>query len=102
MDDLYHESLLVIAGIIAVVVIGVTTGTIDTFYADITALTTDGVPWTDIMRQNPWIWPVGTLGLIYLTGLLGKISRRTPRTTRLWVSAVSLGLGFVGGHVYWA
>jgi len=102
VDDLYKESLLIIAGIIAVVVVGINTGTINEFYTDLTDYTTDGVPWTTLMRENPWIWPVGTLSLIYLTALVAKILRRSHRTIRLWVTAVALGLGFVGGHVYWA
>jgi hypothetical protein len=102
MDDLFYESLLLLAGIVAVIVVGISTGSIDQFYSNLTDLTSDGVPWTDIMRQNPWIWPVGTILVIYVTALVARILRRSPRTIRLWLSAVSLGLGFVGGHVYWA
>lgn len=101
IDDLYHESLLIIAGIIAVIAIGIWTETIDTFYYDVTRITSNGVTWTDVMRQNPWIWPLGTLVTIYLIGAITKLTRRSPRTARLWVTAFALGLGFVGGHVYW-
>lgn len=102
IGDLFYESMLVLAGIVAVVAVGISTGTIDQFYSNVTDLTSDGVPWTSIMRQNPWIWPAGSVFLIYLIALVARLTRRSPRTTRLWISAVSLGLGFVGGHVYWA
>ena len=102
LDDLFHETLVVVFGIIAVVVIGLATGTIDGFYSDLTDFTSEGVPWTHVMRQNPWLWPVGTAFSIYLIATVAKWTRRSPRTARLWVAVVALGLGFVGGHVYWA
>ena len=102
VDDLFYESLLVLVGIIGVIVVGINTGTIDQFYSDLTAYTTGGVSWTEIMRLNPWIWPLGTVLLIYFTALVAKLTRRSRRTARLWISAVALALGFVGGHVYWS
>ena len=101
VHDLFHESLLVLIGIIAVIVFGINTGTIDQFYSDLTDFTTGGVSWTEIMQRNPWIWPIGTVVLIYITASMAKLTRRSPRTARLWISAVALALGFVGGHVYW-
>ena len=100
--DLFFESLVVVFGIIAVVVIGISTGTIDSFYRDLTEFTSDGVQWTQIMRQNPWIWPAGAVLSIYTTGAAAQWTGRSRRTARLWVAVVALGFGFVGGHVYWA
>lgn len=101
VDDLFYESLLVLIGIIGVIAVGVSTGTIDGFYSDLTDFTSGGVSWTEIMRLNPWIWPIGTVLLIYFTASIAKLTRRSPRTARLRISAVALALGFVGGHVYW-
>lgn len=101
VDDLFFESFVIIIGIIGVVVFGIVSGTIDDFYTDLTDLTSDGVPWTEIMRQNPWIWPAGSVIVLYLVATVATVSRRSPRTVRLWLSTVGLGLGFVGGHVYW-
>ena len=39
LHDLFFESLVVVFGIIAVVVIGLWTGTIDSFYSDLTDFT---------------------------------------------------------------
>ena len=102
LHDLFFESLVVVFGIIAVVVIGLWTGTIDGFYHDLTAFTSDGVQWTQIMRQNPWIWPAGATLAIYTTAATAQWTGRSRRTARLWVAVVALGFGFVGGHVYWA
>ncbi len=102
LHDLFFESLVVVFGIIAVVVIGIWTGTIDSFYSDLTDFTSDGVQWTQIMRQNPWIWPAGAALSIYTTGAGAQWTGRSRRTARLWVAVVALGFGFVGGHVYWA
>ena len=101
VDDLFYESLLVLAGIVGVIAVGISTGTIDQFYSDLTEYTTGGVTWTEIMRQNPWIWPIGAVLLIYFTASIARLTRRSPRTARLWISAVALTLGFIGGHVYW-
>lgn len=101
VEDLFLESLLILAGIIGVVVFGIVTGTIDTFYADVTELTSDGVPWTEVMQQNPWIWPVGSVIALYIVATVATITRRSARTARLWLSAIALGLGFLGGHIYW-
>ncbi len=101
VDDLFYESLLVIIGIIGVIAVGISTGTIDGFYSDLTDFTSGGVSSTEIMQLNPWIWPIGTVLLIYFTATIAKLTRRSPRTARLWISAVALTLGFVGGHVYW-
>ena len=100
LDDLFHESLLVIAGAIGVIVVGIYTGTIDEFYRDLTDFT-GGVPWTLVMQENPWIWPVGSLVALYLTAMIAKLTSRSHRTQRLWLTALALGLGFVGGHIYW-
>ena len=100
VDDLFYESLLVLIGIIGVIAVGVITGTIDGFYSDLTDFTSGGVSWTEIMRLNPWIWPIGTVLLIYFIASIAKLTRRSPRTARLWISAAALALGFVGGHVY--
>ena len=102
MHDLFYESLLILAGIVGVIVVGINSGTIDQFYSDLTKYTTGGVSWTEIMRQNPWIWPIGAVLLIYFTATLARLTRRSRRTARLWISAVALTLGFVGGHVYWS
>lgn len=51
---------------------------------------------TDIMRENPYIYLVPALGVIFLSGW------QLPR--RLWARAifgyVVFGLGFLGGHVF--
>ncbi|MCH7983476.1 MAG: hypothetical protein IIC28_05850 [Chloroflexi bacterium] len=101
MDDLFHESLLMLIGIVGVIAFGISTGTINQFYSDLTDFTTGGVSWTEIMQLNPWIWPIGTVLLIYFTASIARLTRRSPRTARLWISAIALALGFVGGHVYW-
>ena len=83
VEDLFLESLVVIAGIIAVVVVGIVTGTIDDFYTNVVDLTSNGVQWTEIMRLNPWIWPAGSVVLIYLVATFATMTRRSPRTARL-------------------
>ena len=102
LHDLFLESLVVVFGIIAVVVVGLWTGAIDGFYRDLTDFTSEGVQWTQIMRQNPWIWPAGAALSIYTTGATAQWTGRSRRTARLWIAVVALGFGFVGGHVYWA
>ena len=52
---------------------------------------------TDIMRENPLVYAIPAVGIVFLTGW------QLPR--KLWARAlfayVVFGIGFVGGHVFW-
>ena len=52
---------------------------------------------TDIMRENPHLYAIPAVGIVFLTGW------QLPR--KLWARAlfayVVFGIGFVGGHVFW-
>ena len=52
---------------------------------------------TDIMRQNPLLYAIPSVGIVFLTGW------QLPR--KLWARALFaymvFGIGFVGGHVFW-
>ena len=52
---------------------------------------------TDIMRENPYLYAIPAIGIIFVLGW------QLPR--RFWARAiftyVVFGIGFVGGHVFW-
>ena len=52
---------------------------------------------TDIMREDPYLYAIPAVGIVFLTGW------QLPR--KLWARAlfayVVFGIGFVGGHVFW-
>ena len=60
-------------------------------------MNTTGRPFTDIMREDPWLFALRAVLIILLT------TWRLPR--KYWARAVilyvGLGVGFVGGHVFW-
>ncbi len=62
-------------------------------------LSTTGEPYTYIMRRNPWMLIVPSVGVIALLGFL----RRQLRGEWWDVVAIAMALviGFIGGHVFW-
>lgn len=52
---------------------------------------------TDIMREEPWLYVLPAVGIIFVFGWL------LPQ--RLWARAfytyLVFGIGFAGGHVFW-
>ena len=58
---------------------------------------TTGQPFTDIMREDPWLFFVPAILVLAVTAW------KLPR--KYWARAVllymGLGVGFVGGHVFW-
>ena len=58
---------------------------------------TTGRPFTDLMQEEPWLF------ILPATIVLGVTARTLPR--KYWARAVilymGLGVGFVGGHVFW-
>ncbi len=52
---------------------------------------------TDIMREDPYLYAIPAVGIVFLTGW------QLPK--KLWARAifayVVFGIGFVGGHVFW-
>ena len=52
---------------------------------------------TDIMRENPYLYAIPAVGIIFVSGW------QLPR--RFWARAIFtyivFGIGFVGGHVFW-
>ena len=58
---------------------------------------TAGKPFTDIIREDPWLL------ILPAAIVLGLTAWRLPR--RYWARAIilylGLGVGFVGGHVFW-
>ena len=58
---------------------------------------TTGKPFTDIMREEPWLF---TLPAILILGLTyWKLPRKY--WSRAIILYLGLGVGFVGGHVFW-
>ncbi len=58
---------------------------------------TTGRPFTDVMRDEPWLFILPAFVVLSLT--FWKLPRR------FWARAIilylGLGVGFVGGHVFW-
>lgn len=79
-----------VAGTVAAVLVGVTS--YDAIY-----LATTGRPYTDIMRENPWIFPLAAGFALWV------LIKRFPFQWRFRVALawLSVGIGFVAGHVYW-
>lgn len=72
-------------------------GWLDDWYRSL-YMNTAGRPYTEIMRERPWLFPAGaTIAIVPASFLL-------PR--QYWVRLVLLFLtfwvGFLGGHVFWA
>lgn len=96
---------LVLLGVIvtAALAIFASVGSGDTFlarlndaYSQVWSNTT-GRPYTFIMRDNTWLFPLLALpGVVLLAYWLPR--RIWARTTLIWIV---FGLGFVAGHVYW-
>ena len=98
-------SFLVLLGLVVAValVLFASFGTGDTFLARLNSAyelvwsNTAGKPYTFIMRDNTWLFPLFAVPGIVLTAY------RLPQ--RIWARAslvwVVFGLGFLAGHVYW-
>jgi hypothetical protein len=58
---------------------------------------TTGQHYTELMRQNPWLYVVPAIWILIIAGWL------LPR--KYWGRAILIyivfGLGFVAGHVFW-
>ena len=52
---------------------------------------------TDIMRENPWLYIIPAAGVVFVSGW------QLPRKyyARAIYAYVVFGIGFVGGHVFW-
>ena len=73
------------------------TGSLGTFYDWLIGWTTEGEPWTHIMRDNPWIfWTFGSLLLIALFKVVPH-----QAVGRLYLITSAFLVGFLGGHVFW-
>ncbi len=88
---------LVILG--AIVIAGIAlfvTGNLTSLYSWLIGWSTGGETWTDIMRNDPWIF--WGFALVVFVGLF-----LFPRWAvgRLYVIACVFTLGFLGGHVFW-
>ena len=52
---------------------------------------------TDIMREKPWLFIIPGVTIIFVTGLLLPLKH----WGRAMLVYISLGMGFVAGHVFW-
>ena len=88
--------ILVALGVLFLVLLF--TGILGTFYDWLTGWTTEGEPWTHIMRDDPWIfWTFGPLLLIALFKVVPH-----QAVGRLYLITSAFLVGFLGGHVFWA
>ena len=58
---------------------------------------TTGRPFTDIMREDPWLFTIPAILILGLT--YWKLPRKY--WSRAIILYMGLGVGFVGGHVFW-
>ena len=52
---------------------------------------------TDIMRENPWVFIIPGVSIIFVTGLLLPLKH----WARALLAYVTFALGVIAGHVFW-
>ncbi|MFV1992000.1 MAG: hypothetical protein ACC652_14810 [Acidimicrobiales bacterium] len=96
--DRLFRSLVIIAVILVLLLILIFTGLLGTAYNNyLIVWTSNGKPWTYIMRDNWWIFWVVSIPVVLLLFFL------VPRKAygRLWLVLSMFFIGFLGGHVFW-
>jgi hypothetical protein len=58
---------------------------------------TTRVQFTDIMRENPWVFIIPGVSIILVTGILLPFKH----WARALLVYVTFALGFIAGHVFW-
>ncbi len=66
-------------------------------YKAIYTKTTDGTPWTSIMQDNYYLFLIPAAVIFFGLGMKTTLAFGN----RAILMAISLGIGFVGGHVFW-
>jgi len=91
-----RRTLEALGVITTLVVVGLMLGWTQDTYTWLWTNTT-GRPWTHVMRDYPWIFPIAS------GGVLAPLARGLP--LRYWTRVViiwsTFALGFLGGHVFW-
>ena len=88
---------IVLAALTVVGAIAYAGGWLDDWYRSL-YINTTGRPYTEIMRERPWLFPaVATLAIVPASFVL-------PRQywVRLFLLFLTFWVGFLGGHVFWA
>ena len=95
------KRLLLSVGILAAIAVLLlallATGNVGAFYDWLIGWSSDGKPWTHIMRDRPWIfWVFGPLLLAVLFFVVPRYA-----AGRVWIITATFLVGFLGGHVFW-
>ncbi len=90
-------SVSIIVGLLVVLLVLLFTGNLGAFYDWLIGWSSDGKPWTHIMRDNPWIfWVFAPIVLAILFFVVPRYAYG-----RLWMVTAAFLVGFLGGHVFW-
>jgi hypothetical protein len=89
----YGAAVLVFSVVVIVLLVN---GTLADFYESIWSRW-PGRPWTEVMRDNPWIYLVLAVVLAIVPLLLAP----RDRWGRAFLTYVVFWIGFLGGHVFW-
>ena len=92
----FKTGLVILGAIIIAVIVLLVTGNLTSFYGWLIGWSTGGEAWTNIMRNDPWIF--WGFALVVVAGLFFL-----PRQAvgRLYIMACVFTIGFLGGHVFW-
>ncbi|MAX57572.1 MAG: hypothetical protein CL755_01805 [Chloroflexi bacterium] len=92
----FKTGLVILGMIVIAVIVLLVTCNLTSFYSWLIGWSTGGETWTDIMRNDPWIF--WGFALVVFVGLF----LFPPWAVgRLYVIACVFTLGFLGGHVFW-